>query len=87
MTIEYVTIDGITGAVADTVTCLCGNEPHIDGFYPCLSTGEVIEPEGYWDEALYYCESCHRIINMITGAVTGQADHNTVITNERRFDQ
>ena len=83
---EYVTIEGISGQVADWMACLCDNEPHIEGFYPCLPTGKVIEPDNEWQE-LYYCERCHRIIDSITGMVTGQADHNTVITNERRFDQ
>ena len=87
MTRERVFIDGATGQVADWTVCICGNEPYIEGFYPCLPTGEVIEPDNTWDQILYYCERCHRIINMISGTVTGQADDDTVNTNERRFDK
>ena len=87
MSAELVFIEGIPDQIADHVTCLCGNEPHIEGFYPCLPTGEVIEPDNSWEHTLYYCERCHRIIDLTTGVVTGQADDDTVSTNERRFDQ
>jgi hypothetical protein len=86
MTTEYATIDGITGQLVDWIVCLCGNEPHIEGFYPCLPTGKVIEPDHQWDE-FYYCERCHRIIDATSGTVTGQADDDIVDMNQRRFDQ
>jgi hypothetical protein len=87
MTRERVFIDGATGKVADWTVCLCGNEPHIEGFYPCLPTGEVVEPDHQWVQTLYYCERCHRIIDMITGTVSGQADDEIVEANNRRYDQ
>ncbi len=87
MTRERVFIDGATGQVADWTDCLCGNEPHIEGFYPCLPTGKVVEPDHQWVQTLYYCERCHRIIDMITGTVSGHADDEIVDVNNRRYDQ
>lgn len=56
--------------------CLCGNRPDMDGFYPCLGNGTVVEPvvAGSWDDEgryLYACASCGRIIGP-KGEVVGQ---------------
>lgn len=52
----------------DWAVCLCGNEPHMDGFYPCLPDGTEVEPDadGPWDGKLYRCAKCERIINQYT---------------------
>lgn len=34
----------ISMANADDWTCLCGNQPHRDGFYPCDRDGREVEP-------------------------------------------
>lgn len=52
--------------------CLCGNEPHIDGFYPCDSEGESVEPTPEeWTTNCYVCERCGRIIDQSALAVVG----------------
>lgn len=54
--------------------CLCGNTPDSDGFVPCLSGGEEVEPtEGSEWEGLYRCERCLRIIDQSDWRVTGTA--------------
>ena len=68
------------------IICICGNEPYINGFYPCLDNGLVVEPiiGGEWNEKLYYCEQCHRIIDDTTGDVVGVASNKVVKTNNER---
>lgn len=46
--------------------CRCGNAPHIDGFYPCLPSGHIIEPDadGPWDEISYVCYKCNAIVHI-----------------------
>ena len=55
--------------------CPCGNEPHMDGFYP-YQDGTEVEPDvdGPWDEIHYFCGSCNRIIDQRTGRIVGQQD-------------
>ena len=39
--------------------CSCGNEPHLEGFYPCNADGKVVEPtEAEWKDELYRCDRC-----------------------------
>ena len=60
----------------DAWVCLCGNEPHMDGFYPCDKNGDEMSPEigSDWD-GLYVCFRCVRIINSDTLEVIGQNPH------------
>lgn len=34
----------ITSTAYDEWTCLCGNRPKKEGFYPCNERGEQVEP-------------------------------------------
>ena len=72
----------------DWAVCLCGNQPNYDGFYPCLENGQVVEPilGGIWNESYYYCERCHRIIDMVTGVVCGRATNNAITLNNNRYE-
>jgi len=73
----------------DWAVCLCGNDPSRDGFYPCLHDGLVVEPDlnGPWAGALYYCERCHRIVDMEAGIVKCYASDEAVAANETRYDR
>lgn len=53
--------------------CICGNTPSDDGFYPCDSHGNEIEPtsESGWIE-LYVCAACGRIIQQDTLEILGR---------------
>ena len=64
----------------DWIYCLCGNNPAYDGLYPCLPDGTPVEPlaDGPWDEKLYVCAKCGRIVNQDTLEVTGQRDPATI---------
>jgi hypothetical protein len=55
------TIPHFTG---DDWVCGCGNEPHLDGFQPCLKTGRLVEPTpaAWTDGELYRCMRCYSII-------------------------
>lgn len=65
---ERIAIDG------DDWRCLCGNTPHTDGFYPCDSAGNRVEPvPEAWGGLLYVCERCDRIVNQETREVVGHA--------------
>ncbi len=56
-------------------TCVCGNTALDDGFYPCNSQGEVVEPTPEaWTTNCYVCDRCGRIINQETLAVVGSRD-------------
>ena len=52
--------------------CICGNEPHNEGFSTCDENGNEIEQlkGGSWS-GLYVCERCGRIINKDTLEVLG----------------
>jgi hypothetical protein len=57
----------------DVWICICGNMPSDDGFYPCNSQGNHVEPtEKLWTTDLYVCDRCGRMINSITLAVEGR---------------
>ena len=44
----------------DDFVCSCGNTTFMDGFYPCLRDGTVVEPvvAGDWDGVSYKCIAC-----------------------------
>ena len=75
---EY--IDGTT----DWFECLCGNQPNYDGFYSCLTTGEIVSPtlNGEWDETAYLCERCNRVINGETLKVIGVCSEEIAYKNK-----
>lgn len=49
--------------VVDNYVCVCGNRPDTDGFYPCDSDGNDLEPvlDGLWD-GLYRCDRCRVVL-------------------------
>ncbi len=54
----------------DWWVCPCGNDPGRDGFFPCDRRGEEVEPTpAAWQEPLYRCARCGRIIEQETGLV------------------
>lgn len=59
----------------DWIRCVpeCNNTPDMDGFSPCLRDGYEVEPtvDGPWNEHLYVCLSCNRIVNADTLEVLG----------------
>jgi hypothetical protein len=63
--------------------CLCGNSPTAEGFYPCDSEGEQVEPTPeYWTTNWYVCDRCGRIIDQDTLAVVGVRFHNALTFGE-----
>ena len=67
----------------DAWTCLCGNMPHTNGFFPCDFNGKLVEPTPTdWTSGLYACLSCGRLINPDTLAVVGQAGSNAMLPDE-----
>lgn len=67
----------------DWIICLCGNEPHMDGFEPCLEDGTETEPDiqSVW-RGLYVCVRCARIINIQDGgSVIGTASETIQAAN------
>jgi hypothetical protein len=52
--------------------CICTNTPNADGFYPCDSDGNQVEPDAGWND-LYVCAKCGRIINQNSLEVVGSA--------------
>lgn len=64
----------ITATEEDCWTCLCGNQPAEDGFYPCDESGNEAEPTpNRWKQSLYVCDTCGRIIHQGTLEVVGWA--------------
>lgn len=58
----------------DWVKCVCGNEPHLDGFYPCIENDVYaveVEPtvDGPWDGIKSLCATCGRIFEQETFTV------------------
>ena len=68
MTQEFLTREA---GSRDAWICICGNEPHSDGFYPCNETGDEVEPKSGW-KGLYVCHRCGRIIEQDSLAVIGR---------------
>lgn len=60
---------------SDWLVCKCGNEPHLDGFFPCLPNGEVVEPVvgGQWDGFTYLCTRCQSIYDIESFETLGVA--------------
>lgn len=49
-------------SLGDDISCICGNTPHQEGFYPCLPDGLSIEPNvGSGWENHFKCAKCHQI--------------------------
>jgi len=68
---------------ADNWTCLCGNTGLADGFYPCDSEGQMVEPTPEeWATNWYVCNRCGRIIDRKTMEVKGVRFNNTLSTDE-----
>lgn len=54
--------------------CLCGNVASNDGFYPCDSEGNQVEPTPEaWTTDWYVCAHCGRIIDQATLTIVKQA--------------
>jgi hypothetical protein len=51
--------------------CLCGNRPDSDGFFPCDSNGNEVQPVDGWNN-LYVCFRCGRIVDQGTFEIVGQ---------------
>ena len=68
----------------DCWICVCGNEPGSDGFYPCNSEGEEVEPTPQdWPTNCYVCAYCGRIINQNTLEIVGARFSNTLTEEEK----
>jgi len=52
----------LTHRDTDDITCVCGNTPRTNGFYPCDRQGNEMEPtlESSWD-GLYVCAVCQQL--------------------------
>jgi hypothetical protein len=62
------------GRDGDWLECACGNDPSMDGFWPCTPAGARHNDQlDGWDQVHYWCASCGRIINQHTLEVTGYA--------------
>ena len=68
MTQEFIKLEA---CVRDAWICVCGNEPHSEGFYPCDEVGNEIEPDSGWN-GLYVCDRCGRIIQQDSLEVVGR---------------
>jgi hypothetical protein len=64
----------------DWLVCQCGNEPHLDGFYTCLSDGRPAEPvlDGLWQGHLYICAKCYSIYDIDTLDEVGKGNESAV---------
>ena len=58
----------IDAPAEDDWRCACGNQSHLDGFYPSLEDGTTVEPNvgGPWNEKLVVCATCGRIMDQTT---------------------
>ena len=60
----------------DAWVCQCGNEPTINGFFPCDKDGDEMLPSMGSDwENHYVCFGCGRIINADTLGIVGRNLH------------
>ena len=58
---------------ADSWICLCGNTPVKEGFFPCDSNGNQVEPTPEdWTGIYYVCDNCGRIIDQRNLRVVAQ---------------
>jgi hypothetical protein len=68
----------------DAWICFCGNTPFQEGFYPCNSEGEIVEPISQdWTTGWYVCDRCGRIIDQATREIVGVRFENTLTKEER----
>lgn len=67
----------------DWFICLCKNEPHLDGFFTCLSDGSITPPtlNGDWQGLYYVCGKCSRIVNQDTLEVVGVCSEQVAFSN------
>ena len=64
--------------------CPCGNRADADGFYPCDSKGNDIEPTPEaWTREWYVCATCGRIIDQVTNQIVGFCKENTLSSEEQ----
>jgi hypothetical protein len=69
---------------SDEWLCLCGNRAIEDGFYPCNSEGEQVEPtDEDWTTNCYVCDRCGRIIRQDSREVVGVRFENTLTEAEK----
>jgi hypothetical protein len=60
------------------VTCICGNEPHVDGFFTCNEEGKIVEPtDEEWTTNFYVCIRCCRYFDINTLEVVGSTSADT----------
>lgn len=51
-------------AIGDDVLCMCGNQPHTDGFEAATRTAVFVDgPTDAWDGHLFACLSCGRLFD------------------------
>ena len=68
----------------DLWICLCGNTASAQGFFPCDSEGERVEPSlQAWTSGWYVCDGCGRIIDEATRRVVGCRFNNTLSIEQR----
>jgi hypothetical protein len=68
----------------DWWVCPCGNTPGQEGFYPCSSEGEQVEPTPEeWTTDCYVCDRCGRIIKQSNLEVVGVRAKNTLTEEEK----
>lgn len=73
---------------SEWVTCICGNQPHTAGFYPCNEQGLIVEPTPEeWTTNNYVCSDCGLIFDNGTLAVLGFADNNTKRRNDAHWNE
>lgn len=68
---------------ADWLVCECGNEPDLDGFFPCRVSGEMCEPDIDWDGYSYLCARCNRIYDIDEMREIGNAHPSAVEKNRK----
>ena len=61
---------------AEAWICICGNTPDSDGFFPCDTNGNEMQPtlDSGWS-GIYICARCGRVINQDTLEVVGFNPH------------
>jgi len=60
----------------DAWICICHNVPSGDGFFPCDSEGNEVEPTAmHWKTNWYVCARCGRMIDQVTLMVVGRNEH------------
>jgi GNAT superfamily N-acetyltransferase/2'-5' RNA ligase len=72
----FTAAERVQDSATDQIKCICGNEPHKEGFYWCDQFGKYIDDYDDWDGHYIRCDRCGRVINQKTGRVMGKADKN-----------